>query len=94
MAFSAPLGCNTRVSTKMVTRQEGEGRGRTSTYAKLNGDGEEVDTGLLGDLLTTGDTGQVDVAGLDEALGTLDGLQQLLSEAGVVVSIVQQDWIN
>ena len=52
-----------------------------STYAKLNGGGEELNTGRLGDLLTTGDTGQVDVGGLDEALLALGGLDHSLSEA-------------
>ncbi len=60
-------------------------RGGASTYAKLDGNGEEVDAGLLGDLSTAGDTGEVDIAGLDEALGTLDCLEQLLGESGVAI---------
>jgi hypothetical protein len=53
----------------------------SATYAKLNGDGEEVDTSLLSNLLTAGNTGKVDVAGLDKALLALDGLENLLGES-------------
>lgn len=38
---------------------------RWKTYAELDGDGKEVTASLLGNGLTTGDTGEVDVAGLD-----------------------------
>ena len=50
------------------------------THAKLNGDGEEVDTGLLADLLAARNAGEVDVAGLDEALDARGGLEDLLGE--------------
>ncbi len=50
------------------------------TYAKLDGDREEVDADLRLDLLATGNTGEVDVAGLDKALGALDSLEELLGE--------------
>ena len=59
---------------------------RTQTYAELDGDGEEVDTSLLSNLLTTGDTGKVDVAGLDKALGALGGLEELLGETVTGIS--------
>jgi hypothetical protein len=51
------------------------------THAKLDGYGEEVGASLLCDLLATGDTGKVDVGWLDEALGTLRGLEQLFGES-------------
>ncbi len=78
VAFSAPLGY------KWLARYEtwlGQ-----STYAELNGDGEEVAAGSLGDGVTAGNTRQVDVAGLNETLLALDGSQDLLSEAGGMVS--------
>lgn len=59
---------------------------RTGTYAELHRDGEEVNASLLSNLLTTGDTGEVDVAGLDKALGALGGLEELLSEAVTGIS--------
>lgn len=59
------------------------------THAKLDGDGEEVAASLLGDLGTTGNAGKVDKARLDETLGTLDGLEQLLGESWHAVS-----WIH
>lgn len=52
-----------------------------STYAKLNRGGEEVNAGRLGDFLAAGDTGQVDVGGLDDALLALGGLDHSLSES-------------
>lgn len=58
------------------------------SYAELNGNREEVDTGLLGNLLTTRDTGKVDVAGLNKALGTGNSLQQLLGEPINCVSLI------
>lgn len=51
-----------------------------STYAKLNGGGEELNASGLDDLLTTGDTGQEDVGRLDNALLTLGGLDHSLGE--------------
>lgn len=59
---------------------------KTETYAELDGDGEEVNASLLRDLLTTGNTGEVDVGGLDKALGALGGLEELLSEAVTGIS--------
>ena len=50
------------------------------TYAELNGDREEVNADLLGDLLSTGNTGEIYIARLDEALGTSGGLEHLLGE--------------
>lgn len=50
------------------------------TYAKLDRDGEEFDASLLGDLLASRNAGEVDVAGLDEALDARDGLEKLLGE--------------
>lgn len=44
--------------------------GGCGTHAKLDRHGEEVTAGLLGDLITARDTREVDIAGLDEALGT------------------------
>jgi hypothetical protein len=49
--------------------------------AELNGDGEEIAASLLSNSLTTGNTGQVDVAGLYEALLASSGLENLLCEA-------------
>lgn len=54
------------------------------TYAKLNGNGEEIGTSLLGDDITAGNTGEVDVAGLNEALFALDGANDLFGEAAIV----------
>jgi hypothetical protein len=53
-----------------------------STYTKLNGDGEEVKTSGLGDGISTLNTREVDVAGLDNTLLALGGLDDLLGEAG------------
>lgn len=55
---------------------------RGKTYAELDGDREEVDADLLGDLLASRDTGEVDVTRLHEALGALDSLEELLGEPG------------
>jgi len=49
--------------------------------AKLNGYGEEVGAGGLCDGVTTVNTGQVDEAGLDNALLALGGLDDLLGES-------------
>lgn len=54
---------------------------RVNTHAELDRNGEEVAARLLGNLGTTRDTREVDVAGLGEALGTRNGLQQLLGES-------------
>jgi len=53
--------------------------------SKLNGDGEEVDASSLGNSLTSGNTRQVDVAGLDKTLLALGSTKQLLgkSEASI-----------
>jgi hypothetical protein len=48
---------------------------------KLNGNGEEVGTSGLGDSITTGDTREVDEAGLDNALLALGGPDHLLGES-------------
>lgn len=53
-----------------------------TTYTKLDGDREEVAADLLGDGLASRDARQVDIAGLDETLLALDGLEDLLGEAG------------
>lgn len=52
-----------------------------ATYAKLDGNGEEVDTGLLGNLLAAGNAGEVDVARLNKTLLALKGLEDLLGES-------------
>ena len=65
-------GCQSTCPSGIVRGEE--------TYAKLNGDGEEVDASLGLDLLAAGNAGEVDVAGLDEALGALEGLEKLLGE--------------
>ena len=49
--------------------------------AELDGDGEEVTASLLGDGLAARNTGQVDVAGLDEALLALGGPNDLVGES-------------
>jgi hypothetical protein len=53
---------------------------RGTTYAELDGDGEEVDASLLADLLAARNAGEVDVAGLDEALDASGSLEELLGE--------------
>lgn len=55
--------------------------GLGSTHPKLDGHREEVGTSLLSNLLTTRDAWEVDVGWLDETLGTLHGLEQLLGES-------------
>lgn len=75
VAFSAPLGCMYRVSSVLQSMKKSE-----STYAKLNGGGEELNASRLDDLLTTGDTGQVDIGGLDNALLALGGLDHSLGK--------------
>jgi hypothetical protein len=52
-----------------------------STYAKLNGNREELGASGLSNGITTGNTGEVDEAGLDNALLALGGLDHLLGES-------------
>lgn len=73
VAFSAPLGCEGSVCSET---EVGE-----SSYAKLDGNGKEVAASGLGNGFTTGNTRQVNVAGLNETLLALDGSQDLLGEA-------------
>lgn len=49
--------------------------------AKLDRDGEEVEAGLLGNGITTGDTRKVDEGRLDDASLALVSLEELLGEA-------------
>jgi len=49
--------------------------------AKLNGNREELNAGLLSNLLAARNARQVDVAGLNKALGALGGLEKLLGKA-------------
>lgn len=51
------------------------------TYSELDGNREEVDANLGLNLLATWHTGEIDVAGLDESLGTLESLEKLLGES-------------
>ncbi|KAI6750068.1 hypothetical protein HG531_007333 [Fusarium graminearum] len=51
------------------------------TYAKLDGDREEVAASFLSNGLASGNTGKVDVAGLNKALLALDGTENLLGES-------------
>lgn len=53
---------------------------RQEAYAELDGDREEVDADLLLDRVTARNTREVDVAGLDEALGASASLEELLGE--------------
>lgn len=60
---------------------------QTCTYAKLDGDGEEVGAGQLGNGLTTGYTREVDIARLNKAFLALENrADDLLGEA-VMVSV-------
>ena len=70
----------------ILQNREKRGEGCVNTHAELNGDREVVAASLLGDLGTTRDAGKVDVAGLDETLGTLDGFEELLSESVLVLA--------
>lgn len=54
------------------------------TYAKLDGHREEVNTGLLGDGITTVNTWQVDVGWLNNALLTLQAAEDLLGKAAFI----------
>ncbi len=60
---------------------------KSGTYAELHGSREEFNTGSLGDLSTTLDTGQVDESRLDNALLALSGLDNSLGEA-IQMSVV------
>jgi hypothetical protein len=53
---------------------------RVSSYAKLDGNGEEVCSSDLRNGFTARHTGKVDKAGLDDALLALKGLDDLLGE--------------
>ena len=64
----------------MLRTQAGIGE-FASTYTKLNGNREEVKTGGLGNGISALDTREVDVAGLDNTLLALGGLDDLLGEA-------------
>lgn len=55
--------------------------GLGDTHAKLDGHREEIGASLLRDLLTARDAWQVDVGWLNETLGTLHSLEQLLGES-------------
>lgn len=84
MAFSTPLGCKYKVSANVW----GPEALRKETYAEFHGGGEEVNTSSLGDLLATGNTGQVDESRLDDSLLALGGLDDGLGEsnAGSVIA--------
>lgn len=69
------------VGLYLLSVTDKKGGGEQRTYAELDGDGEEVTASLLGDGLAARNTGQVDVAGLDEALLASGGLEDLLGEA-------------
>lgn len=56
------------------------------TYTKLNGNGEEVTAGLLGNGVATWNTRKVDIAWLNNASLSLGSLQDLLGEAIHLVS--------
>lgn len=79
-AFSAPLGYDF-VSIVPDTRSSYK-----TTYTELDGNREEVNTSLLSDLLSAWNARQVDVAGLDETLLSLESLQDLLGESRSIVS--------
>ena len=52
-----------------------------ATYTKLDGNGEEVNPRLLGNLLASGNTGEIDIARLNKALGTGSRLEHLFGKA-------------
>lgn len=56
----------------------------TITYTKLDGNGEEVSAGGLGNGITTLDTREVDEAGLDDTLLALGGPDHLLGKSKAV----------
>ena len=78
MAFSAPPGYEE--NQLCYGRKQGV-KILASTYTKLNRYGEEVKTGGLGNGISALDTREVDIAGLDDALLALGGLDDLLGEA-------------
>lgn len=55
--------------------------GAEDTYSELDWDREEVNTGLLGDGITTWDTWKVDKGWFNNTLLTVDGLQDLFGKA-------------
>lgn len=61
------------------------------TYTELDGDREELNARLLGDLSATGDTRQVDIAGLDKALATSNGLEQLVGKTVILSAAAAVD---
>lgn len=63
---------------------------RGNTYAQLDGNREEVASSLLGNLLTTWYTRQVDVAGLNETLCACNSLEQLLGEPAIKSALSHQ----
>ena len=73
-------------SIRLQRRLESGGNAgkQRSTHSKLDRNGEEVEASLLGDLGAARNTGEVDVAGLDDALGALDGLEEFLGETAVL----------
>jgi hypothetical protein len=76
--INGPLGTTGLVSTLAMTILR---IAMCSTYAKLDGDGEELGASGLGDGITALNTGKVDEAGLDNTLLALGGLDDLLGEA-------------
>lgn len=78
MAFSAPLGY-VLVSQMLIASKKTNHW--ISTYAELNGHGEEVSADFLGDSLASGNTWEVDEAGLNETLFALDSTEDLLSKS-------------
>jgi hypothetical protein len=52
-----------------------------NTYTELHGGGEELNTGGLGNLITTGNTGQVDESRLNNTLLALGGLDDGLGKS-------------
>lgn len=93
MAFSAPLGCvrgkreccqHGFLSTPTREREAvclAAKKGSKASYTELDGDRKEVGACLLGNDVTAGDAGKVDVAGFDQALGALGGPEELLGKS-------------
>jgi hypothetical protein len=79
----SPIGLVRCVSINQFTF--GTGRWEEMTYPKLNGDREEVNANILMDLLATRDTREVDIAGLDETLGALGSLEELLGKSELLL---------